>query len=294
MAQMIRRSVAVALALLAGLESIAMAPHPRSTATLWGFVTNAVYVYRPDPSSVEHFFPKHALAKGVSGSVLLRCTATATGGLKDCVVVAEAPNGWGFGEAAVRSASMFDLDPRLSDGTSIEGRTVPFPIRFHFEGVPPPPLNLFPGNLVVLVTPLDTKETEKKSKTATLDCPTRADRQRRCLAHRIEWASRPNKVQSMAMLAAADQGTGLSMLICTVAAKGALTDCAVSGEATPKTKAAILSLVPLFKAPARSTDNVRTLSGHLLVTFNWPLLRLGQAAATNDPSPNPKTADPDD
>jgi len=58
----------------------------------------------------------------------MRCAITPEGTLRDCVVIEELPAGWGFGEAIVRMARLFQLNPKTVDGRPVEGAVVTIPI----------------------------------------------------------------------------------------------------------------------------------------------------------------------
>jgi hypothetical protein len=62
---------------------------------------------QPTPEAVpaNPYYPKAALAAGVSGLALLKCERTEHGGFKGCQIAQEAPEGEGFGAAAMSMAS---------------------------------------------------------------------------------------------------------------------------------------------------------------------------------------------
>ncbi|MGR4865791.1 TonB family protein [Caulobacter sp. LARHSG274] len=55
----------------------------------------------PDPA---HYYPDRAQRMEKGGSALLSCTADPQGGLSDCALLSEAPEGWDFGAAALKMA----------------------------------------------------------------------------------------------------------------------------------------------------------------------------------------------
>lgn len=84
--------------------------------------------WRERPRDLARYYPQRALARGAEGWVVLDCIVGVTGAL-NCAVVSEAPEGWGFGEAALRIARDHNMVPAERDGVPIEGRyqmRVPF------------------------------------------------------------------------------------------------------------------------------------------------------------------------
>lgn len=65
--------------------------------------------------------------KHVAGSATIACTITSQGALRDCRVVAESPEGLGFGPAALALAPQFLMRPGLKNGQPVEA-TVRIPI----------------------------------------------------------------------------------------------------------------------------------------------------------------------
>lgn len=56
------------------------------------------------PLPASTFFPPRAQRLATSGHAVIDCAADATGVLTDCQLVSEAPDGWGFGAAALKAA----------------------------------------------------------------------------------------------------------------------------------------------------------------------------------------------
>jgi TonB family protein len=68
--------------------------------------------------------PPRAVAEKVTGEVGLKCAITAAGKFADCVVTAESPLGYGFGDAAIKAASNERVKPVDDLGRSLEGRVI--------------------------------------------------------------------------------------------------------------------------------------------------------------------------
>jgi TonB family protein len=81
-------------------------------------------------TETPEYYPKDAREKGRNGAVVLSCTVTSAGTLKNCKVVSETPGGLGFGDSALKLAATFRMKPRTSTGQSSTGGTVRIPIHF--------------------------------------------------------------------------------------------------------------------------------------------------------------------
>ncbi|RZI98011.1 MAG: TonB family protein [Brevundimonas sp.] len=86
---------------------------------------------RPSPQEVLRYVPREALARRISGTVLVRCLILRDQRLDQCRVVSEMPTGYGFGEAATRVAEdQYRFSPGLIDGVYEEGLTVTVTVNF--------------------------------------------------------------------------------------------------------------------------------------------------------------------
>jgi len=89
-------------------------------------ITNPRWLRRPQ--SLGSYYPRRALARDISGEVLLDCLVDTNGGL-NCAIVSETPTNWGFGQAALRIAQDHRMVPASRDGQAVQGRyrmRVPF------------------------------------------------------------------------------------------------------------------------------------------------------------------------
>ncbi len=84
----------------------------------------------PNADDVARVYPHTARDHGVSGSASVTCVVTATGAMRQCVINEEYPTGMGFGDAALRLAPRFTMNPKTSDGHPVEGGQVRIPLRF--------------------------------------------------------------------------------------------------------------------------------------------------------------------
>ncbi len=81
---------------------------------------------KPTADDFVKEYPAGAKLHKISGSATISCKSDPAGKLHHCVVVSEAPAGYGFGAATLRMAKYFKLHPAWRDGKPIAGQiTVP-------------------------------------------------------------------------------------------------------------------------------------------------------------------------
>lgn len=82
------------------------------------------------PRDLARYYPPRALARSITGQVVLDCLVDANGAL-NCAVASETPTNWGFGDAALRISRDYRMVPAMRDGQSVEARyrmRVPFEV----------------------------------------------------------------------------------------------------------------------------------------------------------------------
>lgn len=114
--------------LLAAMLQAAAAPAPETPAA--AVASNPEWIRRPDAQDLRRFYPREAVRKGLPGRAVITCEINAEGLLTKCTVHEETPPGEGFGEAALKMASLFKMTPQTPDGQSVAGGTVRIPLRF--------------------------------------------------------------------------------------------------------------------------------------------------------------------
>ena len=92
-------------------------------------------------AAAMRYYPPAAQKAGVEGKAMINCLLAA-GGLTDCRVVSESPEGYGFGVAAVQMSVLFDMRPELRDGQPVVER-VTIPIDFRLPEPRPAPTRDF-------------------------------------------------------------------------------------------------------------------------------------------------------
>jgi hypothetical protein len=93
---------------------------PESTVRDWTFLAT------PD---VSRYYPAAAVEFSRPGDVIMICTVAADGAMT-CTVGHESPQGWGFGEAALRAMRGIRMAPTTKDGEPTAGATVRQTLRF--------------------------------------------------------------------------------------------------------------------------------------------------------------------
>ena len=208
------------------------------------------------------FYPKAAADRSISGRAILDCDTTADGTLTGCRTVEETPVGYGFGDAAVKLSGLFRMKPL--DAPDRGARRAVVPVIFGFAGQPLPPLGYQPGQGAWLM-----KVDVKKSAHGARPCPDEGKPAQLCTDHTIAWVRQPTLLATLPALEGVDMEAGGSVLLCDVAADGALTGCLTTPEATPAARNAMLTLASLFIAPKHAQDGAIVAGGQVAIPFDW-------------------------
>ncbi len=98
--------------------------------------TRAIVIHRadweksPNGNNMAAVYPRAARKSRIDGRVTVLCGVLATGLLTRCSAVEETPQGWGFGDAALRLTSKFRMKPVTPDGQPVAGGSITIPIVF--------------------------------------------------------------------------------------------------------------------------------------------------------------------
>jgi TonB family protein len=108
---------------------------PQNGATGLQYSPDAVIVFpdwsrRPTPAELASVYPERARRAHQDGQAVLHCRIDENGVPRDCSVAVEQPEGWGFGEAAVRATRFMLMTPKLVDGHPVGDGTATIPIAF--------------------------------------------------------------------------------------------------------------------------------------------------------------------
>jgi len=90
---------------------------------------NPIRIVRLTREEIMREYPPDALRQGITGRATVECEITAGGLLDHCVVLDEDPDGYGFGDAAVRLVFDYQVRPD-AEGRFAVGRRVPVPVDF--------------------------------------------------------------------------------------------------------------------------------------------------------------------
>jgi TonB family protein len=94
-----------------------------------GQITDPVWTRTIDPTKAQALYPPAAATAGVKkGRAVVSCQVDHQGGLSDCAVVSEDPQGLGFGAAAVSVANVMALNPWTPQGRPVDGAHIRIPL----------------------------------------------------------------------------------------------------------------------------------------------------------------------
>ncbi|UPT63312.1 MAG: energy transducer TonB [Hyphomonadaceae bacterium JAD_PAG50586_4] len=92
-------------------------------------IQNARFLQQPSGQDFAENYPPHATAQGVQGLATIECLVELDTSLH-CRVTAEAPTGWGFGQAALEISRAFRVAPATVNGVPTRGGRIRRTIRF--------------------------------------------------------------------------------------------------------------------------------------------------------------------
>ncbi|NEX93865.1 TonB family protein [Caulobacter sp. 17J65-9] len=78
------------------------------------------------------FLPAKAAKEGQDGKAVIECDVAVDGNLRNCRVISETPEGYGFGAAALLAAPLFKMKPATVDGKPVV-RAARIPINWDLE-----------------------------------------------------------------------------------------------------------------------------------------------------------------
>ncbi len=96
----------------------------------------ADWIHKPKPFQMLAFLPRKFIKPGITGKVVLKCKVLANASVSDCSVVSDIeppgtePAGV-LGDAALKSAGMFKIRPRMVNGTLSDYAWVLIPVSFN-------------------------------------------------------------------------------------------------------------------------------------------------------------------
>jgi TonB family protein len=88
------------------------------------------WVAKPVAADITRFYPAAAKATKLEGSATITCRVDDEGRLGQCQLLREAPEGAGFGQAALSLADTFQMKPLDKEGRATAGQDVRIPFKF--------------------------------------------------------------------------------------------------------------------------------------------------------------------
>jgi protein TonB len=95
-------------------------------------ITNPTWLKQPNGRDFERYYPPRALEREKDGRVVLNCIVGADGRVS-CDVSREDPDGWGFGDAALKISKSFQMAPQTVNGQATSGGRISIPIVFRLN-----------------------------------------------------------------------------------------------------------------------------------------------------------------
>ncbi|MBV9995457.1 MAG: TonB family protein [Caulobacteraceae bacterium] len=130
-------------------------------------ITHPDWVHQPSADDVTEYYPAAAVRTSMGGRAILECGVGIDELLEYCVVREETPEGYGFGDAALRLSHLFKMRPMTRDGVPVAGAKVVIPIHFQMPpDVVPAPL---PDELLLAYYPAAARAA-RISGSATVSC----------------------------------------------------------------------------------------------------------------------------
>lgn len=83
----------------------------------------------PTAEDMAKFYPEKALDIGKEGGAVLECTVKKDRSLVNCTVASETPEGFGFGDAALKLSTLFRMKSKAKPGSRLT-----IPIQFQTPG----------------------------------------------------------------------------------------------------------------------------------------------------------------
>jgi TonB family protein len=233
----------------------------------WAMFDNPDWIRRPNGDAFVRYFPSKALNAGISGRAVMTCRVEVDGSLSHCFITSETPLGFGFGEATLKLAQHFKMKAQTIDGRPVEGALVIIPIHWSVMGGPDTSAGGIGGFLVTVA------HGDEKKGAQIIDCATKDNPKRRCVAHRLIWEESP-AADLVAQALNENHGLkGSTHVWCTVRGDGALIGCVSNQPTTDAQKGAVLMLASHLKTSDRTRDGVPVIGAQVIVVFNWDELR---------------------
>jgi hypothetical protein len=107
------------------LLAVVLAQTSSAPATVW-----PDWVHKPSAADMAQYYPPLAMTHQMAGRAVLSCGVDGHGRLVDCHAEDEAPLGYGFAEAVLKMAHLFEMKTTTIDGRPVAGGAVRIPLMF--------------------------------------------------------------------------------------------------------------------------------------------------------------------
>lgn len=102
-------------------------------------ITAPEWTQKPSGYDLAKLYPSTASRVGKTGRVTIECVVSDNGLLRNCKIVEEVPEGYGFGAAALAISNRFRMSPMARNGVPTDGARVQIPISFGCSDCTPAP-----------------------------------------------------------------------------------------------------------------------------------------------------------
>jgi TonB family protein len=234
----------------------------------------------PDANGMARYYPERATKEGIAGRAVIDCRLTAEGRADDCKVVSETPEGYGFGEAAVKMSVIFAFVPPMRDGKPVDDARRLIPISFAgrppggsvMRAYQPTPDGKAIGEDAIMIVRV--KEDTPRNGSDRFACP---DGEGECEPRLVTWPVRPDREQARTILAGVEALASVTNMSCEITSDGALKGCRTTGEVGPEASKAVAAAMAVLRAPLQSDDGLPTAGSTMAIRWNWPELVKGVA-----------------
>lgn len=230
-------------------------------------ITRPDWAIRPTGDQMYNALSHSARAEEASGWALVRCDVDVKGRLHHCLALAEAPEHYEFGKAALKVMPIFRMKPTAKDGQSTAGGRVLVPLVWRMPGKGAPRRSYAPGSPTFLLKPM----TEKKPGATVIPCPMAGDRPVACEAEEIYWGEGPSLEETAPTVLEGGQNTGASTVYCQVVEGKSLQNCQMDGERGAAAVTVVGKTLAKLRMPRRM-DGTPVNAGVVVLVYDWPTL----------------------
>ncbi len=167
----------------------------------------------PTGADFARLYPQDALEQGVSGAVLMGCSALPNGTLSACQIYGERPAGLDFGNATVALARTFRLKPGELPRESPVPNWVVVPVKWESGERVGASADFVFGDSAGFLRMRD--HTAASAVDQGIACLTEGSAPR-CAVHQFYWTARPDRLPAARSILKAGKTKGLDQIVCAV------------------------------------------------------------------------------